>query len=483
MTAIIKSGVSILFCVFLLCFLLAPPAAALEVQDVVGLVQAGFDDNTIMAVIRKTGAVVPLSEEDRQKLSAAGVSERLIAFMMNPSAVPLPPTQASPPAKSKPRTLSSQGKPVGPSVHSSPAPAQSGIAGLGQGRREGQKELWQGDRQGSSSQPTGQSQVVGSQGGISHPQVMEVPPVQQSRGDRETQIAILSREQQQEKQPSTGQEAMITITVTGREGSYITGLRQEDVRIYEDGIPHEILSLTPDQHTPVSVGILLDTSGSMSDKLAEAEDGLRHFVNTLQPEDEVFLLAFNNTPRLVQDFTSERVALARALDTLQANGTTALYDVIAAGLTKIREGRHRKKALLLITDGKDTASRLSLDQVMELARRSEVLIYSLGIGHGEQGSFGHLDLGWPRDAVDVRVLQTLSGATGGHAFILQGAHVIDGIDVIDQACQQIAAELRLQYTLRYLSPSKVAVGEWRSLRVESPRRDLIVRTRSGYYGE
>ena len=106
-------------------------------------------------------------------------------------------------------------------------------------------------------------------------------------------------------------------------------------------MPREILSLTPDQHIPVSVGILLDTSGSMIDKLDEAEDGLRHFLNTLQPGDEFFLFVFNDTPRLVQDFTSDRAAFSRTLCTLRANGATALYDVIAAGLTKIRVGRHR----------------------------------------------------------------------------------------------------------------------------------------------
>jgi len=233
----------------------------------------------------------------------------------------------------------------------------------------------------------------------------------------------------------------------------------------------------------VSIGILLDTSGSMIDKLEEAEDGLRHFVNTLQPEDEVFLFEFNKTPRLVQDFTSNRAVFAQAVGMLQASGATALYDVVAIGLTKIREGRHRKKALLLITDGNDTASRLSLKQVMELAKRSDVLMYSLGIGHGERGSFGHLDVGWPGDEVDAAALQALSGATGGAAFIIQGLHVVDGVDVIDQACQRIAAEIRLQYTLRYRSASGRPRGEWRGLRVESPRRDLSVRARSGSYGE
>jgi VWFA-related protein len=230
-----------------------------------------------------------------------------------------------------------------------------------------------------------QSPTIQSQGGVPHPQVVEIPPIQLPEEGHQTQTAVPSREQQKKEQSSAGREAMVTITVTDREGSYITGLRKDDLRLSENGVPQEILSLTPDQYTPMSIGILLDTSGSMIDKLAEAEDGLRHFVNTLQPEDDVFLFEFNKTPRLVQDFTSDRAALIQALGTLRANGTTALYDVAAAATRKIRNGRHRKKVLLLITDGNDTASRLSLGQVMELAKRSDVLIYSLGIGHGERG--------------------------------------------------------------------------------------------------
>jgi len=483
-TSIIRSGGRILCRLCLCCLLFAPPAEALEVHDVVGLVQAGVDDDTIMAIVRKTGAGFSLSEEERQQLRGAGASERLIAFLSNPSAVPPPPAHTRPPLKTERSPFPSSGKPVAPSARPSLTQPQNLTAGLGQERMQSRKEPWQGDRQDSSSQPTGQAQAVQSQGGVSHPQVMEIPSAQLPlEGERQTLTAIPPQGQEGIKeQPALSREAMVTITVTDREGAYITDLGKEDVRLYEDGISREIISLVPDQYTPVSIGILLDTSSSMIDKLAEAEDGLRHFVNTLHPEDEVFLFEFNKTPRLVQDFTSDKGAFVQALGMLQANGSTALYEVIAAGLTKIREGRHRKKALLLITDGNDTASRLSLGQVMELAKRSDVLMYSLGIGHGERGSFGHLDVGWPGDEVDVAALQALSGATGGTAFIIQGAHVVDGIDVIDQACQRIAAELRLQYTLRYLSRS-TAAGVWHDLRIESPRRDLSVRTRSGSYGE
>ena len=479
-----KRGGWILVHVLLLGLFLAPLAEAVAVHDVVGLVQSGIDDDTIMAIVKKTGAAFSLSEEERQQLRGAGASERLITFLSNPSAGPPPPAHTRPPVKTERSPCPSSEKPVAPSARPSLTQLQNLTAGLGQERTQSQKEPWQGGRQGKESQPTGQSLTSQSQGGVPHPQVMEILPLQLSEEGRHTQPAISSREQtEKETQPSSAREAIVTITVTDREKAYITDLGKEELRLYEDGIPREIVALVSDQHTPVSIGILLDTSGSMTDKLDEVEDGLRHFVNTLQPEDEVFLLAFNDTPRLVQDFTSNSGSLARVLSPLWAKGATALYDVIAAGLTKIQEGRHRKKALLLITDGNDTTSTLSLAQVMELARRADVLIYSLGIRHEDRGLFGHFNLGWPEDNVDVRVLQTLSSTTGGNTFIIQGVHVVDGIDVIDRACQQIAAELRLQYTLRYRSAGSATAGTRRSLRVESPQRDLSVRARSGSYGE
>jgi len=251
MTSIIRSGGRILcrFCVF--CCLLAPLAEAMEVHDVVGLVQAGVDDHTIMAIVRKTGAVFSLSAEERQQLRGAGASEQLMAFLSNPSVVPPPPVHTRPPMKTGHSPSFPSKKLVAPSVPPSPAQQQNLAAGLGQERPQDQKEPWQGHRQGSRSQPTRQSPPIQSQGGIPHPQVMEIPPVQLPEEGRQTQAVIPSREQQQKKEQSAaGREAAVTVTVTDREGSYITGLGKEDLRLSEDGVSQEILSLTPDQHTP-----------------------------------------------------------------------------------------------------------------------------------------------------------------------------------------------------------------------------------------
>ena len=144
-------------------------------------------------------------------------------------------------------------------------------------------------------------------------QVLEIPPVQLPQEGDTTLARIPSQAQRKQAEtPAPQRKALLTLTLTNRQGEYITGVGKEDVRLSIDGKYCEILSLTSDHHTPVSIGILLDTSGSMNDKLAEAEDGLRHFVNSIYPEDEVFLLAFNDTPWLVQDFTNDRETLGRA---------------------------------------------------------------------------------------------------------------------------------------------------------------------------
>ncbi len=442
-------------------------AGAMEVHDVVNLVRSGFEEDTIIAIIKKTGAVFHLSEEDRQKLEAAGASKRLMAFIEDPW-MAFPEGEVS--VEEKPRVQNPSGEPW--RSEGGLPPQQQGVqVGWVRQGTQGPKELEQEGAQENRAQQAKPPRPIWNPTEV--PQVLEIPPLQQLRETRRALAGFLSRgAPEAENLLFANREVTLTLTVTDREGYYITGLRKEDLRLYENGIPRPILSLTPDQNTPVSVGILLDTSGSMIDKLERAKDALRHFVQSLGVEDEVFLLAFNNRLRMVQDFTMSGKAFTEAWNQIRAGGSTALYDVVAAGLRKVQEGRYRKKALILITDGRDTASERSLAEVVDLARRSGVLIYCLGIGQGEAGFLHHSALGSLGGGVSREALQALSQVTGGNTLILQGAHLVGGTDVIDRACQQIAAELRLQYTLRYFS-----AGKGRSLRIESPHRELILRAR------
>jgi VWFA-related protein len=222
----------------------------------------------------------------------------------------------------------------------------------------------------------------------------------------------------------------------------------------------------------------------MIDKIEGVEDAVQHFVKSVAPGDEIFLIRFSDDAELVQDFTSDRQRILRAVDGLEPQGSTALYEAVLLGLQKINSGKNRKRALLLLTDGNDTASRVKYKDVLTLARKSEVIIYALGIGHGEKGSYGHDILGGifgrDKDEVDMKVLNGFAEATAGRAFYLENAHV-GGRDLVDEAAAEVANELKQQYTLGYRPTNRQRDGSFRQIRVELPDKSLKVRTKSGYY--
>ena len=270
----------------------------------------------------------------------------------------------------------------------------------------------------------------------------------------------------------------LTATVSDSSGRNVANLQKDDFKIYEDGVAQQIGVFETDE-VPVSVGILFDTSGSMVDKIDDVEDAVIHYANTVNPDDDIFLMQFSTKVFVVQDFTNDRQRLRRAVKGLRARGSTALYEAIAKGLDHVQKGKHKKKALVVITDGNDTSSHVSLQKTVSLARRSEVLIYCLGIGHGEAGSFGHLE-GDFKDTVDADALLSFSDETGGKTLLLQGAHYKGGVDQIDQASQEVAAELRQQYTLGYYPSNRRKDGTYRRIRVEVEEPELKVRARTGY---
>lgn len=270
----------------------------------------------------------------------------------------------------------------------------------------------------------------------------------------------------------------LVATVSSRSGHFIGTLRKEDFRVYEDGVLQEI-SVFEAREVPVSIGIVFDTSGSMADKIDDVQDAVLHFTKTVNAQDEIFVIRFSGDIDLVSDFTSDRKVLEKAVRRLRAHGSTRLYDAIAEGIARVRHGRYPKKALLVVTDGNDTASSAAFQDALQFTQKSEVLIYALGIGHSERGSFGHLP-GEFEDEVDMRVLQAFAEATGGKSFHLQAAHS-GGVDLIDQACLEVSAELRQQYMLAYYPTNKAKDGSYRQLRVETSSPDHVVRTRQGYF--
>src|SRR6185436_7836017 len=207
-------------------------------------------------------------------------------------------------------------------------------------------------------------------------------------------VATLQGQQQKEDGGSfkfkTGVELInVTASVSDESGRFVGGLGKDDFTIFEDGQRQEITHFSADR-TPVSLGILLDTSDSMAgEKLQAAKAALNRFLfDLLDAQDEVFLYTFDDDPRLIQGWTSDRQALSRAMNRIRTNGSTAMYDAVAEAIPLATKGRYQKKAILLISDGNDTTSRTPLVDVKQLVRESEVIVYAIGIDGESRPGFG-----------------------------------------------------------------------------------------------
>jgi Ca-activated chloride channel family protein len=254
----------------------------------------------------------------------------------------------------------------------------------------------------------------------------------------------------------------VVVTVTNQRGGYETGLQKDDLKLYVDGVQRPIDFFRRDTNTPVSVGILVDTSGSMAPKLPQARAAIAEFVNQMNPQNDIFLFAFADRPWLLQPFTTNHPLLLRQLKVLHAEGVTSLFDTIIDGLLMVRHGRWDKRALLVLTDGGDNDSQNGVPEVVAAARRMGVLVYAIGIGdpHPTSGFLGALN----QDAVDAATLNTLSTETGGRTFILR--EVGDG-EALRQACASMSQELQQQYTVGFVASDASRSG-YRSLRVDVP---------------
>ncbi len=320
----------------------------------------------------------------------------------------------------------------------------------------------------------------GSQGGKES--TLELPSVPAAQGTMVPQVTASAPQQEliipsRQLRTQSGY-AQVTVTVTDPRGSYVAGLQKDDFKLFLDNRARPIEFFRQDTDTPVSIGILVDTSGSMTTKIPQAKMAIDRFVQGLNSGDDVFLFAFSGHPFLLQPFTTDHSLVRRRLNLLHAYGQTALFDVILQGLQTVQQGRYDKKALLLVTDGKDTASRSSVDQVIAQARRLGVLVYSIGIGDPNP-SFPALAIGpfvLGGDLVDAATLYTLSTETGAKTYIIRQAG--DG-EMLRRACAEISHELRQQYTIGFVAPDASA-GGYRSLKVDVPaHKDASVRVRKG----
>jgi Ca-activated chloride channel homolog len=264
----------------------------------------------------------------------------------------------------------------------------------------------------------------------------------------------------------------LTLTVTDTFGRYVSGLTKSAFTVSDNDKEQEITFFS-DKDAPVSLGILFDVSGSMSsDKIRKARKALERFVATSHPSDEYFLIAFNSRAQLLMDRTRDGEAVLRKLTLVQPKDNTALYDAVYLGVERVTRGTHQKKALLVISDGQDNASRYNFGEVRRLIKESDVVTYAVGImDRGDATS----SLGMQGQAF----LDELSSVTGGKSFYPQS-------DVeMDEIFERIALELRHQYSIGYIPKDFQADGKWRKVKVKVKRPRglprLTVRAREGYY--
>jgi Ca-activated chloride channel family protein len=263
-----------------------------------------------------------------------------------------------------------------------------------------------------------------------------------------------------------------TVTVTDTYGRFVSGLSKNAFTVLDDKKGQEITFFSDDD-SPVSVGVIFDVSGSMSgDKVRRARDALAKFVQTSHNSDEYFLIGFNSRAQLLLDKTRDGNAVLDKMTFVQTRGNTALYDACYLGVEKVQRGTHPKRALLLISDGQDNNSRYTFNELRRLLKESDVVLYGIGIlGGGDAGS----SLGMEGQGI----LDELAGVSGGKAFFPRGPAEMDDI------FEQIALELRHQYSIGYKPTNFSNDGRWHKVKVKvNPPRGLprlFVRTKEGYY--
>jgi VWFA-related protein len=261
---------------------------------------------------------------------------------------------------------------------------------------------------------------------------------------------------------------VLPATVTDRQGGFVSNLGAKNFEVYENGRPQTI-QLFRSEDIPVTVGLVVDQSTSMRPKLAEVIAAARAFVRSSNPDDEMFIVNFNEKvtlglPESVR-FTNNVVLLANAIDSRPAGGQTALYDAISRAVQELRGGTRDKKVLIVVSDGGDNASTRRLAQVMKLAEQSSAVIYTIGVFDEEDPDR------------NPGVLKRLAQATGGEAFLPKQLSEVAPI------CERIARDIRHQYTLGYVPANLTRDGAYRTIRVVAQAQGhtkLSVRTRAGY---
>jgi VWFA-related protein len=261
---------------------------------------------------------------------------------------------------------------------------------------------------------------------------------------------------------------LLSATVLDRHNALVSGLVQDDFRVYEDGVLQP-LRFFSHEDIPVTAGILVDNSASMGSKRSDVIASAMAFARSSNPQDQMFVVHFSDRVSFGlaagTQFTDRPEMLLAALSNIHAAGQTALYDGIAAGLEHLKRGKSEKKVLILIADGDDNASKSSLAQIIEMAKQSSAIIYAIGIFDEQDGD------------QKPGVLKRLARETGGEAFFPESSSELGVI------CKEIARDIRNQYMLAYVPRTEEKAGSYRTIEVKASaphHGSLHVRTRAGY---
>jgi Ca-activated chloride channel family protein len=261
---------------------------------------------------------------------------------------------------------------------------------------------------------------------------------------------------------------LLPVTVRDRQGRFVSDLREQDFEVYEDGVRQRI-RLFRHEDVPVTVGLVIDHSGSMQPKLAEVTAAARSFAQSSNPQDQMFVVNFNEKATLglpaAIRFTDSPGELERAILNAPAAGRTALYDALGAAFERLREGSRDKKVLIVVSDGGDNASARSLAHVLQMAEQASAIIYTIGVFEEDDPD------------ANPKVLSRLAQATGGEAFFPRRLGEVVAI------CERIAREIRNQYTIGYVSTNAARDGSYRGIRVAARAAGhsrLSARTRAWY---
>lgn len=272
---------------------------------------------------------------------------------------------------------------------------------------------------------------------------------------------------------STIDLVMLNVTVTGPGGRYVADLSADDFQIVEDGRPQEVAFFSP-ANVPLSVSLVLDTSSSMDEEMELSKQAAMDFIAKLRPGDVAEVVSFDSRVEVLQPTTSDRTLLEAAIQRMRAGGSTALYNAVYIALRQLDKVKPatsddvRRQVIVVLSDGEDTSSLVTFEQLLDTAKRSQTVIYAVGLGLEEpttkitrsDGEFG---------------LRQLAQETGGRLFLPK--RPTDLVDVYGQ----IANELTNQYIVGYLSTNAGADGAWRRVAVRVGRPNLQARTRAGYY--